>query len=242
MLPSESNPAGSPNVDPSALIKEGPVHSVTVAPFFMSKYETTQGQWLRFTKRNPSWSQAGKTYGGALVNLLHPLEQVSWEECDRVLFRLKLRFPSEAEWEYATRAGTTTVYWTGNDKKSLKGAVNLSDFYTKTHEGSPAWDYEEWLNDGYPTTAPVGSYDSNPFGLHDVHGNVWECCRDSHSLTYAATPTDGSAFESKDSSNRIIRGGSWAEGAEPCRSASRNSLGPGDRDPRIGFRSAYSLQ
>jgi formylglycine-generating enzyme required for sulfatase activity len=240
--PSADHPMGSPNVDPRAMTREEPVHTNTIKPFFMSKYEMTQGQWLRFTGKNPSWCQAGKKYGGKTANLLHPVDKVSWVDCTQVLFRLRLRLPSEAEWEYATRAGTTTVFWTGDDKKSLEGAVNIVDFYSKTHAGSPAWDYEEWLDDGYSNSAPVGSYFPNPFGLHDVHGNVWEWCQDSYLDSYKSTTTDGSAFESRDSVTRVYRGGAWIENAWACRSSIRGGADPEYRNSQTGIRPACTLQ
>ena len=129
-------------------IYESPVRPVKLDPFFLSKYEMTQAQWLRFTGKNPSFYKPGKMYAHAEITSCHPVEQVSWEDCVQVLFRLNLRLPSEAEWEYATRAGTTTVWWTGDDKESIKGAANLCDLSYITHDGQKGRAYEDWLNDG----------------------------------------------------------------------------------------------
>jgi formylglycine-generating enzyme required for sulfatase activity len=238
--PEGGHPLGSPNVDPEAEVDEAPVHEVDINPFFLSKYEMTQAQWLRFTGENPSHSQPGRKFVGN-VSLLHPVEDVNWKECNQVLFRMNLRLPSEAEWEYAARAGTTTVWCTGNDKQSLEGSANLHDWFYHDKQGDPTAAYEEWLNDGYDIHAPVGSFFPNAFGLHDVHGNLWEWCQDSYDYYYH-TPRDGSPFESADSFMRIYRGGSWWYIAYLCRSASRGSGNPKHNTHNLGLRPALSLK
>jgi formylglycine-generating enzyme required for sulfatase activity len=239
--PSEENPEGFPNVDDQAISDESPVHKVTVQPFFLSKYEMTQGQWLRFMEENPSNHKPGELSGGKEINLRHPVENVSWEDCKKLLYRLNLRFPSEAEWEYSTRAGTGTVWWTGNEEESLKGAVNLCDLFCKNNGGRPGWVYEEWLNDGFTAHAPIGRYRPNAFGLHDVCGNVWEWCKDSYG-DYMNTPTNGAAYKLHNSSNRVIRGGCWNDDAFRCRSAGRHRYPSGSRHDCLGLRPASSIQ
>ncbi|MBU0754149.1 MAG: SUMF1/EgtB/PvdO family nonheme iron enzyme, partial [Planctomycetes bacterium] len=208
--PAEGNPIGSPNVDPEAESNEGPVHEVTLKPFLLSKYEMTQGQWLGFTGDNPSRYGPGGVFGGKEVNLLHPVEQVSWEDCSKILHQLKLRLPSESEWEYAARAGTCTVFWTGDEAETLQGAANVADLFCKNNGGPSSWPYEEALDDGYVVHAPVGSFSANDFGLHDIHGNVSEWCQDIY-VGYESTPTDGTA-NIRGSSSRVRRGGSWYYG------------------------------
>jgi formylglycine-generating enzyme required for sulfatase activity len=244
--PSEANPAGSPNADPEAADMEGPVHEVTINPFFLSKYEMTQGQWLRFTGKNPSaygpenyhpiWNQ-----DRALHSLLHPVEQVSWKDCEELLSRLKLRLPTESEWEYAARAGTTTIWWTGNVKETLKGAGNLADLFCKRYGPSAGMKYEEWLDDGFVVHAPIGSFIPNGFGLHDVCGNLYEWCQDSFGK-YSDALVHGSAHESNGSSYRIFRGGSWGDHAERCRSADRHRQDPDHFNHFLGLRPSASLQ
>ena len=109
--------------------------------------------------------------------LRNPVEQVSWEDCDLWLGRLGLVLPTEAQWEYAARGGTTTPRWTGLGTDGLAKAANLADAFCQQNDGPSSWKYESW-NDGYAVHAPVGSFAPNPFGLHDVLGNVWEWCRD----------------------------------------------------------------
>jgi formylglycine-generating enzyme required for sulfatase activity len=234
------------NFDPEAGPWEGPVHEVTIPPFFLSKYEMTQGQWLRFTGErpsaygpnnyNPAWSREGAPY-----SLLHPVEQVSWERCANVLYRLKLRLPTEAEWEYAVRAGTITAWWTGDERESLEGAVNLADRFCQAVEGPSGSSFETWLDDGFLIHAPVGSFLPNGFGLHDVCGNVCEWCRDAFG-SYSDTPLDGSAHESEASPYRVFRGGSWFEDAGYCRSADRHRQTPKHFNHTLGLRAAASVQ
>ena len=140
--------------------------------------------------------------------------------------------------------GTSTVFWTGNEKKSLQGAVNNLDKYFMEHRGNldlGLYKGEEWLDDGYVVHAPVGSYYPNPYGLHDVCGNVMEWCQDSFNRSYEITPRDGSAFETGDHSERVYRGGAWDGKVEGCRSAFRYWYDQRNRYYDQGLRPAFSL-
>lgn len=130
-----------------------PRHDVRLQPFFLSKYEMTQGQWLRLTGRTPSfeWDPDNQTM---------PVENVSWEKCAELMRRLGLALPMELDWEYACRGGTSTERWTGATEDSLVGKENV---------GQPG-----------SRVAQVGSFAANPFGLYDMNGNLWEWCRDAH--------------------------------------------------------------
>jgi formylglycine-generating enzyme required for sulfatase activity len=223
-----------PNYDPQAEGAEGPVHGVTLSPFFLSKYEMTQGQWERFVGKNPSSYQSGE-----LVPRpgLHPVEQVSWEDCQGVMERLRLVLPTEAQWEHAARAGATTPWWTGTEKESLDGAANLADAYCKRNGGPAGWAYEEWLDDGFVVYGPVGSLRANAFGLHDVIGNVWEWCRDSYG-GYDSPVAPGDGERQVSSRDRVFRGGGFYDPASFARSAIRFSNSPGDRYFILGLRPA----
>ncbi len=200
---------------------ERPVHPVTVPPFFMARHELTQGQLFRLTGQRPSHFTGDD---------LRPAEQVSFHDASQVRLASGLRLPTETEWEYAARAGTTTRYWWGD----------------KIRENDKVWANcggcgSEW--DGRQT-APAGSFAPNPFGLQDTAGNVWEWVEDCWHDNYEGAPSDGSAWREADLGDcgrRVIRGGSWYSEPWNRRSASRDVdytvSGFGD----IGFRLAQDL-
>jgi formylglycine-generating enzyme required for sulfatase activity len=196
-------------------------HQVTLTkPFYLGVYEVTQEQYERVMGTNPS------DFNGAK----NPVEQVSWE--DAVEFCRKLsalpeekaaghvyRLPTEAEWEYACRAGTTTKYSFGDDESQL---------------GAYAWFRE---NSG-DRTHPVGQKKPNAWGLYDMHGNVWEWCQDWYGDLPAGAVTDPTGPST--GSLRVLRGGSWNDFAGRCRSASRRRSSPSYRFSHLGFRLARS--
>jgi formylglycine-generating enzyme required for sulfatase activity len=138
------------------------------------------------------------------------------EQENRQLYRLA----SETEWEYAARAGTTTRYWWGDDITPAN--ANYGGQVGKTSE--------------------IGPYPANPWGLHDMNGNVWEWVEDCWNESYKGAPSDGSAWTSGDCSRRVVRGGSWLYGAGNLRAACRHLLGTVDRDNDVGFRVARTLR
>ncbi|MEG4288837.1 formylglycine-generating enzyme family protein [Microcoleus sp. C2C3] len=190
-----------------------PQHRVTVPTFYAGKYAITQAQWEAVMRNNPS-------YCNCKGSKKRPVEQVSWH--DAVKFCEKLsqttgktyRLLSEAEWEYACRAGTTTPFHLG-ETSSLE-LVNYD------------------LN--YSTT--VGSFPPNAFGLYDMHGNVWEWCSDKWHDNYDGAPTDGSSWKTGTNNDRLLRGGSWYSKPCDCRSANRHHCAPEDVNRGIGFRVA----
>jgi formylglycine-generating enzyme required for sulfatase activity len=133
------------------------------------------------------------------------------------------------------------VYWTGDDKETLRGAANVMDESYKLNEDHPWRQYEEW-NDGYHIHAPVGSFESNAFGLYDVHGNIAEWCKDAFAGSYDLTPNDGSPKYSYKAVLNIIRGGSYFNIAVRCRSSCRGWDVRTTRMPHIGVRPAYNLR
>jgi formylglycine-generating enzyme required for sulfatase activity/tRNA A-37 threonylcarbamoyl transferase component Bud32 len=198
---------GSPTSEAKRGSDEGPQHQVTVPAFFMGKYELTQAQYQAIMGSNPSRFKGNN----------RPVEQVSWH--DAVTFCEKLsqktqkyyRLPSEAEWEYACRAGTTTPFYFG--ESITPELVNYNGDYT--YASAPKGQYRQQTTD-------VGSFPPNAFGLYDMHGNVWEWCFDDYINNYNATPKDGSALTRR-SKRKILRGGSWYRNPDNCRSADRNN-------------------
>lgn len=189
---------------------EQPVHRVSIArPFYMGRHEVTQAQWQSVMGNNPS------NFRGE--NL--PVEQVSWNDAQEFIRRLNAlndgytyRLPSEAEWEYACRAGTTGDY---------AGNLDAMAWYGNNSEGR---------------TYPVGTKQRNAFGLYDMHGNVLEWCEDWYHESYAGAPTDSSAWVSGGGQRRMLRGGSWNYYADGLRSANRSWYVPGVRNLYLGFR------
>jgi len=188
---------------------EKPQHLVNVPSFLMGKYPVTQAQYEAVMGENPS------CFKGA--NL--PVEMVSWNDaiefCERLsqLTGASYRLPTEAEWEYACRAGTTTNYSFGEELT------------------------QEDANFDSDRTSPVGTYPPNSLGLHDTHGNVWEWCLDVWHDDYEGAPTDGSAWMEEGAlSYRLLRGGSWGTDPWYCRSACRNLNNPAYRYNYLGFR------
>ncbi|MFN0244845.1 MAG: protein kinase domain-containing protein [Planctomycetota bacterium] len=239
--PDAGEPLDTAHVDPHARADEIPLHEIELAPFFVSKYELTQGQWLRFTRKNPSNHPPGENHGGHATDLTHPIEMVSWTECSRVLHELGLTLPTEAQWEYAARAGTTTPFWTGVERDSLIGAVNIAD-RSATRVGAP-WNSEpEWpeFDDTFVIHAPVHALRANPFGLHHVLGNVWEWCRDGYAR-YATPvqPLDGErpAIDPQ----RIARGASFLDKFMSARAGHRARADVEIRDKNIGVRPARAI-
>jgi len=238
------NPRGR-NYHPAARAEEGPVHELEVSPFFLSKYELTQGQWKRFTLANPSlfgpdgdWGGADWSRARAGPSLVHPVEQVDWNASRKALLRMGLELPSEAQWEYGARAGTSSAWWTGPQPPLLKQAANLGDKYRRVHGGTTQWDVEPW-DDGSVVHAAVGSYRPNTFGLHDVIGNVWEWCLDGHAADfYQRSPLTDPVLEPESAQNRVFRGGGFYDLAVDSRSSSRDSNLPDGAYDDIGIRPA----
>ena len=248
VLPPGTFMMGSPETESGRQGNEGPAHAVTIErPFAMGIYEVTFGEWdacvvaggcagyrpkRRFFGRN--WGDVGR-----------PAMRVGWDDVTPYLAWLsketgkRYRLPSEAEWEYAARGGTTTRYYTGDSVTQEEAN------YGRYFAGRPVL---------------VGSYAPNPFGLHDMLGNVAEWCEDCWNANYVGAPWDGSAWLTADCERRVLRGGHWASDAEgfltkitprALRAASRDTgpaptrmrrlLNTGTRDVTIGFRVVRDL-
>ena len=173
-------------------------------------------------------------------SLLQPVERVSWDDCSRQLDRMVLSLPSEAQWECGTRAGTETPWWTGLEMGTLQGAANLLDEYAHAvgnEHQIVVTAYEGELYDGFWAPAPVGSYAANPFGLHDVHGNLGEWCLDVYGPYRAVAGSDPVAA----SDARIIRGGAFMYAPAWSRSAARYGYAPGFNGEFLGVRPARAI-
>ncbi len=236
-----SDPDAS-NYDPDADADEGPVHPVTLSPFFLSKYELTQGQWLRATGGNPAYNRPDNS----AASLAHPIEDVTWLECRAVLERWGLSLPSEAQWEYGARAGTDTPWWPGPDRAALAEAraANLAD-QAAARQNAPWAAILDWpeYDDGFAIHARVGSLAPNAFGLHEVHGNVWEWCLDAYDgRAYRRGPARDPLQPPESGPTRSARSGSFQGTADVSRSASRLDGPPTLRDAGLGTRAARAVE
>jgi formylglycine-generating enzyme required for sulfatase activity len=217
LIPAGAFMMGSPDSDKDAFPEdeEKPQHRVRISkPFYLGKYLVTQEQWEAVTGSNPSHVKGPKK----------PVETVSWDDCQKFLKRLndkvgggKFQLPTEAQWEYACRAGSKARYCFGDDEKQL---------------GEYAW----YGGNSGNTTHPVGEKKANRWGLFDMHGNVWQWCQDSwKDGYYKESPVDDPTGAAT-GSDRVGRGGSCGDPAGGCRSACRGYRGQADRDFTLGLR------
>ena len=234
--------SGSAPIDPQAAPMEQHVHDIVLAPFFVSAFEVTQGQWLRLTGVRPSFTVGPRTSRGHLPDLRHPVEQVTWREAVEALRRRGCKLPTEAQWEYCARAGTATVFGGVADAKDLPLYANLAD--AGSH-GSLGVALEPDYDDGFAMTAPVGTFRANPWGLYDCHGNVAEWCRDwLVSYVQRELADDGyrAPMAGDEPTLRIMRGGDFAERMKLSRVASRNASPPEQRTARLGVRPVRAIR
>jgi len=252
---------GSPSNEPGRYSNEA-LHRVTVNSFHMGKYQVTQAEYEAVMGTNPSYFKGANLpvenvswynaieYCNRLSQIegLTPAYTIDKSRSDpnnkndnddvkwlvtRNLDANGYRLPTEAEWEYACRAGTTTRFWSGNDETTLSGKANVADLTAK--EKNPDWIWTIVnIRDGYVETSPVGIFTPNQWGLYDMHGNVWEWCwdwYDDYKSKAQINPTGAAS-----GSYRVLRGGSWFNYAADVRSAFRNSYNPSDKYINIGFR------
>jgi formylglycine-generating enzyme required for sulfatase activity len=180
-------------------------------------------------------------FAGIPTTLMHPVENVTWQECTALLARMELTLPTEAQWEYATRAGTITPWWTGANKESLAGVANLSDGFSKRNGGPSIWKYDEDFDDGHTVHAPIGRFRANGFGLHDVLGNVNELCREGYGLYDRPEREHDGLRPDTEAASKMIRGGSFVSLPVRLRSAARWDVTPSYRDFATGLRPARAL-
>ena len=235
LVPGGSFLMGSPDNEPERSRSESPQHSVTVPAFSMARYPITQQQW-RVVAALPEVDRPLEPDPSYFKGDNRPVEKVSWHDatefCDRLTqaTHRPYRLPSEAEWEYACRAGTTTPFYFGNTIIPELANYNGNSTYNDRTSG----EYRE-------ETTPVDYFGiANAFGLCDMHGNVWEWCQDHWHNNYKGAPVDGGSWVDSDASedaSRVLRGGSWDLIPRFCRSATRFNVVAGVRsDFPDGFR------
>ena len=264
-IPAGSFTMGSPTDEPERLPDEGPQHQVALASFFIGSLPVTQAQWTAVVLAHPDRIHRDLDPKPSFFRGIDlPVESISWNQAEEFCLRLaaitgrSYRLPSEAEWEYACRAGTTTPFNFGptitpelanycgtggalcgdSDGKSV-----ASDLYNDVKYGSGAYGQGP-VGVFRATTTRPGTFPPNRFGLYDMHGNVWEYCLDKWSASYDDVPLDGSAnLSGPRDAWRILRGGSWSHNPAICRSAYRDSVDPGfsGLQGRIGLRVVCTL-
>ena len=254
---------GSPPAETGRSDNEGPLHRVSVNGFALGKLEVTRVQFAAFVDasgynagsecftfeggkyekrsgrnwRNPGYSQGDN----------HPVVCVSWEDAKAYFAWLSrktgktYRLASEAEWEFAARAGTTTARYWGDNPDQACGYANVMDATGKSQVSGVTWKVHN-CDDGHAHTAGAGSFKPNAFGLYDMIGNAWEWTEDCWNGNYNGAPSDGSAWTTGECSvGRVLRGGSWSSSPRYARSAGRFRDGSAGRDYNFGFRLAREL-
>ena len=224
---------GSPDDDPGHLPDEGPVHRVCLDAFDLGLYEVTQDEWRR-VMIFPNIAYPSIFEGSGL-----PAESVSWDEAQRFVQLMSLfgrrgyHLPSEAEYEYAERAGTGTPYYWGTQITEACRHENVADLSLQKVSPGPTVVY---CDDHYAYTAPVGSFEPNPWGLYDIDGNVAAWVADCYVDNYVDAPADGGTVGTPACTRRVIRGSSWGSRPNYLRSASRNWASPVGRNYFFGVR------
>jgi formylglycine-generating enzyme required for sulfatase activity len=233
-------------VDPWCGGHESPVHEVTLAPFFLAKFETTQEQWLRLTGETPSQTGVRRTADEPIALL--PVNTVNQRRCREVLDVHGLLLPTEAQWEYGARGGTSSVWWFGDDPADTARAGNVMDrCYLERTRQNVADPLPRRLDDGWADVAPVGSFAANGFGLFDTIGNVLELTLcEPFSYGHPVRAGDGLRLPLPEAPSRgshcAIRGGDWGSPPAACRSAARTGGTVETSGIEIGVRAARRVE
>ncbi len=219
LVPAGSFAMGHADGDPDSQ----PVHTVHLSAFLLAKHEVTQAQWEHMAGYQPSW-YTNERHNVRRFSVRQPVDNVSWLNALWLAERYGLTLPTEAQWEYAARAGTEDAFWLGNDLQVVLRGANVD---------GPV--------DGHDYMSPVGTYRANPWGLYDTIGNVWEWCMDSYPSPYPEGPRFDPLVYDPAAEHRVVRGGSWAIPAEYCGSWRRLWEGVGANSGDIGLRLARRL-
>jgi formylglycine-generating enzyme required for sulfatase activity len=251
VLPAGAFLMGSPASEADRFDDEGPQHRVKIRPVAVGKFDVTRGQFATFVSatprptandcffafaKNPSWRNTGFAQADD-----HPVVCVTWGDAAAWLSKQtgkRYRLLTEAEWEYAARAGSSGAYAWGPTPSHEHANYGSDEPYTPLASGRDKWLY----------TSPVGSFPPNAFGLYDMHGNVFQWVQDCHTDSYDGSPVDGSALDHAGCPVRVARGGVWGDRGSVMRSAARNYAPPDDktsiteyRSSGFGFRVARSI-
>lgn len=245
LIPGGTFLMGSPKDELERRKTEGPQHKVTVPTFFMGRFPITQAQWRTVAQLEQVDHRRLDSAPSHFKSNSRPVERIDWYEatefCARLsqLTRRDYRLPSEAEWEYACRAGTTTPFHFGEtittDLANYQGVDDDTVGWKGSYGRGPKGIYRS-------KTTEVGNFPPNAFGLYDMHGNTWEWCQDHWHDNYKDAPADGRAWLLPDdrkiaySHRRVLRGGSWFDIPRDCRSAYRYGLPSDNPNDIIGFR------
>ena len=233
---------GSPRWELERLNNEEPQHTIAIKPFFMGKFAVTQAQWRRVATLNKVKIDLDPN-PSYFKGVDRPVEKISWNDAQEFCARLSLHtgmrisLPSEAQWEYACRARTTTPFNFGETISMNLANYRGTDWadedveYKGSYGGGPKGKYRQ-------ETTNIGTFPANAFGLYDMHGNVWEWCQDEWCENYDTTITDGTPYTSKynGTQRKVLRGGSWNSFPDSCRSASRLRGIPDSNSYHIGLR------
>ncbi|MEO0649817.1 MAG: formylglycine-generating enzyme family protein, partial [Planctomycetota bacterium] len=219
-----------------------PPHAVQLAPFFIGAHEITQAQWERLTRTAPSFYSP--TTQPELVTSTHPVESLDWYAARRGLGVFGLDLPTEAQWEFAASAGSRDAFWFGTDPLALETVGNVVDLTLAERDATRFGEYAYWggreFIDGRTLHAPIGSFRPNPFGLYDVHGNVFEWCLDA-TATYDTPAREGDGLRSAEGAMRMLRGGGWNRRYQLATLSRRSYDAPTATDPSFGLRAARPL-
>jgi formylglycine-generating enzyme required for sulfatase activity len=237
LIPAGRFVMGSADSEPERYADEGPQREVVISrPFYLGVYPVTQREYEALMGKNPTHFHSRDEDGSD-----HPVDSMSWEKAVEFCKRLSnlpqekaagrvYRLPTEAEWEYACRAGTTTPFWWGDNASTKQANFDGNYPYGGAAEGP-------YLKQ--PTK--VGTFQPNPWGLYDVHGNVWEWCGDWYDENYYRQGENKDPQGPQSGPGRVLRGGSWRSNGWLCRAASRGHRDPGRRSQTVGFRVAVML-